>query len=410
MRRSPAVILLVALAAGLLFGTVAAPYAEFSAVVTRFLQPVGTLWINALRMTIVPLVVGTVLAALLGEGTDLLVRRIGSRGLALFAGLLLLASVLTLAIAPPLLAALMPATDAAALAGVSVLEAPPPVSFGQWLIDLVPVNPVRVAAEGSMLPLLVFVVLFALAAARLPREQRERLHGGAAAVSAAMLVLVRWILAVAPAGVFALAFVLGTRLGVGAAGAVLVYVGVVTLLALTVIALLYVLVAVPTRFPVVEFARATAPAQAVALSARSSLAALPAMVEGAARLNMHPGIGSFFLPVAASVFRLGSVVGITTGILFLARLYGVPLAFPELLTIFFAVPLLTFSVPGIPGGSILIMAPVLSAVGVPLEGIGILLAADTIPDMVRTAVNVTTDMSLAAVLDDRVPLPESATA
>lgn len=408
MRRSPAIWLVVALVAGLVAGLLAAPNPELATWIERFLQPVGTLWVNALRMTVVPLVVGTVLAALLGEGAELLVRRVGSRGLMLFVALLLAASVLTVLAAPPLLTALMPATDARALAGASGIETGAPVSLGRWLVELIPVNPVRVAAEGAMLPLLVFVVLFALAAARLPRDQRELIHRGAAAVSAAMLVLVKWVLVLAPVGVFALAAVLGTRLGAGAAGAVLVYVTVVAILSVAVGAGLYVIVLVATRYPLAGFARATAPAQAVAFSARSSLAALPAMVEGAMRVGMRPGIGSFFLPVAASVFRLGGVVGITVGILFLARLYDTPIGLAGILTIFFAVPLLTFSVPGIPGGSILIMAPVLGAVGVPLEGIGILLAADTIPDMLRTTVNVTADMAAAAVLDDRVPLPDSA--
>jgi proton glutamate symport protein len=406
MRRSPAAWLLVALVIGLATGLAVSRDPALVERLAAVMQPIGTLWLNALRMTIVPLVVATVLAALLGSGAEQLVRAIGGRGVALALAMLFTASLFTVLVAPPLVAGLMPQTDAAGLTQAAGAAPQTSVSFVGWLLELIPTNPVRVAAEGSMLPLLVFIVLFGLAAARLPDEQRSAIHRGAAAVSAATLILVRWILWLAPIGVFALAAVLGARMGVGAAGAVLVYVGVVVALCFAVIAGLYVFVALATRFTMREFARGAATAQAVALSARSSLASLPAMVEGARRMGLRPALGSFFLPLAASVFRLGGVVGITTGILFLAHLYNVPIRATELLTIFFAVPLLTFSVPGIPGGSILIMAPVLTSVGIPLEGIGILLAADTIPDMVRTAVNVTADMAAAAALDERIPLAQ----
>jgi proton glutamate symport protein len=403
MQRSPAIWLLIALVLGLGIGTGAGTDPGFADIIVRLLQPIGTLWLNAIRMTVVPLVVATVLAALLGAGAEHLVRTIGGRALGLLLGMLFAASLFTVIVAPPIISALMPPADAAALAVGAAAPPTPSVSFVDWLLELVPVNPVRAAAETAMLPLLIFVILFGLAAARLPADQRSLIQRGAAAISAATLVLVRWVLLVAPLGVFALAAVLGTRLGGSAAGAVIVYVVVVTALCILVAAGLYAFVAASTRYPVRDFARASAPAQAVALSARSSLASLPAMIEGAVRLRMRPGVGSFFLPLAASVFRLGGVVGITTGILFLAHLYGVRIGAAELATIFIAVPLLTFSVPGIPGGSILIMSPVLISVGVPLEGIGILLATDTIPDMVRTAVNVTADMAAATALDAHLP-------
>lgn len=403
MPRSPAIWLLVALVLGLGTGVAAGTDPLIAEGVVRFLQPIGTLWLNAIRMTVVPLVVATVLAALLGSGAEHLVRTIGGRALMLLFAMLFAASLFTVIVAPPVISALMPPADAAALAMGAAAPQTTSVSFIAWLLDLIPVNPVRAAAETAMLPLLIFVILFGLAAARLPADQRSLIHRAAAAVSAATLVLVRWVLVVAPLGVFALAAVLGTRLGASAAGAVVVYVVVVAALCGLVVAGLYVFVALSTRYRVRDFARASAPAQAVALSARTSLAALPLMIEGAARMGMRPGVGSFFLPLAASVFRLGSVVGITTGILFLAHLYGVRIGAAELATIFVAVPLLTFSVPGIPGGSILIMSPVLISVGVPLEGIGILLATDTIPDMVRTAVNVTADMAAATALDAHLP-------
>lgn len=147
-----------------------------------------------------------------------------------------------------------------------------------------------------------------------------------------------------------------------------------------------------------QFARAALPPQAVAFSARSSLASLPAMMESArSRLRLRDEIVSFMLPMAASTFRPGGAVGLIVGVVFLAHLYGETLGVTRMVTIGLTVILSTFSVPGIPGGSILIMAPVLMAAGIDLTGLGILLGVDTIPDMFRTVTNVTGDMATATV-------------
>jgi len=112
-------------------------------------------------------------------------------------------------------------------------------------------------------------------------------------------------------------------------------------------------------------------------------------------------VTGFVLPLAASVFRFGAAVAQTVGVLFLARLYGVDLSTAQIASIVVTVIFTTFAVPGIPGGSIIAMVPVLAAVNLPVDGIGILLAVDTIPDMFRTTANVTGSMAVAAVLRER---------
>ena len=136
------------------------------------------------------------------------------------------------------------------------------------------------------------------------------------------------------------------------------------------------------------------PAQAVAFASRSSLAALPAMVESGERAQLPPVVARFILPLAASVFRVGAAVAMPVGVLFLARLYGATLSPAQLASIVFTVVLSSFAVPGVPGGSIIAMVPVLAAVNLPIDGIGILLAVDTIPDMFRTTANVTGSLTL----------------
>jgi proton glutamate symport protein len=397
--------LLLALAVGMLIGIVVAGQ-PIAPVLVQIFEPIGTVWVNMIRMTVLPLVVATVLASLLAPGVAQTAARLGTRALVLTLVLLIGASAVTLALAPLLFSLVYPGGDASSLAAAA--QAPSgaqDVTLTRWLIELVPANPVRAAADGAMLPLLVFVAFFAFAASRLQEDRRALIRRGAEAVSEAMFVVVRWVLAVAPIGVFALALVLGTRLAAGAAAAMLAYVAIVVVFCGVVAAVLYVLVTLATPTRLFDFARAAAPGQAVALSARASLAALPAMIEGAERIRIAPAIRSFFLPLAASVFRMGTAVWIPIAVLFLARLYGVTLGPPQFLSVLILTPLLTYSVPSIPAGSLLISAPALSAAGLPLEGLGILLAVDTIPDMVRTALNVTGHMTVATILNARRTVP-----
>jgi Na+/H+-dicarboxylate symporter len=242
--------------------------------------------------------------------------------------------------------------------------------------------------------------VFGLAITRIPAESRALLERFFRGVADTALTLVRWVLELAPLGVFALAVPLASRLGLSAAGALAGYIIVTAVLTTFFsVVVLYPLAAIVGRVSVGEFARGAFPAQAVAFSARSSLAALPAMMESArTRLKLPEQIASFFLPLAASTFRFGGTLGITCGVLFIARLYGVELGTAQLATVVLTVTLTTFSIPGIPAGSIVAMVPVLLAAGVPVEGMGVLLGVDTIPDMFRTTSNVTGDMATAVVL------------
>ncbi|MEO8035529.1 MAG: cation:dicarboxylase symporter family transporter, partial [Acidobacteriota bacterium] len=165
---------------------------------------------------------------------------------------------------------------------------------------------------------------------------------------------------------------------------------------------LYPVAALGGRIPLRRFVQGTLPAQAVAFSSRSSLASLPAMIEGARNvLGLGEEITVFLVPLAGAIFRVGSAVAQTVGVIFLARIYDVTLGDAQLITIVLTVVLTTFSVPGIPGGSIIAVAPVLLASGLPLSGIGLLLGVDALPDMFRTTVNVTGGMTAAVVLGRR---------
>ena len=263
--------------------------------------------------------------------------------------------------------------------------------------ELVPQNVVKAAADGNMLPVIVFAVLFGLALARVAPVRRDGVLRVVEGIADAMQQLVAWILLLAPIGVFALAVPLTSRLGLAAGGAVLTYVALVVSLTIVAIALLYPLGIVMGRMSARAFAAYCAPAQALAFASRSSLATLPAMVLAAERAGFQPAASRVVLPLAGSVFHYGTAVAQTVGVLFLAQLAGVTLSPWALALVAFAVVLASSAVPGIPGGSIIAIVPVLAAAHLPLDGIGLLLAVDTIPDMFRTTANVTGALTLTAL-------------
>ncbi len=390
---------LIGLVTGFLLGLVFAGTGNPTlARIPGLIEPIGTIWTNAIRMTVIPLVVSSLIGGILSAPDPRAIGRIGGRAMLLFAGMIAAASAFTVLLAPFILSSIDLGVSGGSQPG-AVTEAVKAPSFSQWLVDLVPVNPIQAAAAGAMLPLIVFTVLFAVAATRTTTEHRNSIRGAALAVSDASLVLVRWILALAPIGVFALSMALAARIGVGAAGAIAYYILMVVVLSLVFLGIMYLVVPRVAKLSIQRFAAAAAPAQAVAMSSRSSLAALPAMIDGAEKkLGASAETTAFLIPLAASVFRVGAAIGIPAGVIFLAYLQGVVLTPAQLLTVALTSSLLTFSVPGIPGGSILIMAPVLMAVGLPASGVGLLLAVDTIPDMFRTTTNVTGHMAAASIL------------
>jgi Na+/H+-dicarboxylate symporter len=169
---------------------------------------------------------------------------------------------------------------------------------------------------------------------------------------------------------------------------------------------MYVIIGVSGRVSLASFTRAVLPAQVVGFGSRSSLASLPALVKGATDvLELPPTATGFVLPLGVSVFKLTAAIWGVVGALFVAKLYGLPLA-PSALALVAATSVaLSFSTPGIPSGGLLLQLPLYVAVGLPVEGVGILIALDTIPDMFKTLLNVTSDMVVAVMT---VPTPSAA--
>ena len=324
-----------------------------------------------------------------------------------YAILLVVAGLIALAIAPPLLARIpltadvaerlrATATTAAASTVTAVQQLP---SLAQRLIDTVPANPIRAAADGAMLPLVVFTLVLALAIARLAPPVRETVVGFFSGVSDAMLVVVGWVLAAAPVGVFALALSVAARTGIQAAGrAAVLHRGAVGHAAAG--------HADAVRAGAAVRSRAAAHVRRRRASRAGGRDELAIVARGAARdaagdarpPGLPPVATSFALPLAVSVLRMNVPPRWVISAVFLGQLYGVEVGFPTLVWVLITAVLISFSVPGIPSASLFMMAPVLVSFGLPAEGVGLLIAVDTIPDMFNTLANVTGHMSSTTVI------------
>lgn len=398
----PAAIL--SLVGGFAVGSLASAYApSLSTVLLTVSDPVGTLWVNAIRMTVVPLVIALLVTGVDSLGDLRAVGRMGGRALATFVGLLACMALWSAIASPPLFerlhidaVAASTLRSQAAASGAGAVAVPP---FSTWLTSLIPVNPVAAAAEGAMLPLIVFTVAFALAVSTLPTDTRTAVVGVFRGTGEAMLGVVRGVLWFSPLGIGALAITLGARLGGAAAGLIGFYLAAQIALLVAGIFLLYPIAIIGGRVAPGTFARAMIPAQVVAMSTRSSLASLPALLDSAERtLRVRREVAAFVLPFGVAIFRLsGAITWVTYG-LFISRLYDLPFGALSIVTLSLAAIVMNFAVPGIPSGGLLIITPIFVTLGLPPEAVGLLIAVDAIPDFFKTVLNVTAHMTALVIV------------
>jgi proton glutamate symport protein len=378
--------------------------------VSDVVAPVGALWVNGLLMLVMPLVLASLVVGVASAADLRVIGRLGRKAAASFLVVTTASAVLSILVVPPVMAWLTVDRAAAASLLASAGGAAPSAgeiqTAGQWVAGLLPANAVKTAAEGRLLPLVLFTVLFAVALTRLPRPRAapvvELCHG----IVDALRVLVGWILVLAPIGVFALSLPIAVRLGAAVVGSIGFYLALMAVLCTLGAIAMYPLAWFGGGVPMREFARAVAPAQSVAFASRSSLASLPALLEGArARLKLPEPVTAFVLPLAVSAFKISAPIEFFVASYFLAKLYGVPIAASQLPLVFVQAILLSFAVPGIIFGAVITMAPMLVTLGIPLQGLGLLLAVDMVADGFRSAVNATADLAVATVVARGAAMP-----
>lgn len=366
-----------------------------------WLSPIGSIWINAIRMTVIPIVLTSLVLAVAGGADARTIGRLGTLSVTSFVTMLVFGGVVTALVMPPILSAFPPGSLSFGPAGAagSASAGGSGASFVEWLVRLVPTNPFKAAAEGDILPLLVFTVPFALALTRLRPETRKSVLDVTRAVSEALFVMLRWILWLAPLAVFCLTYDLTARTGLTGLGAVGAFIAIVSALLIGFTLLLYPLATVVGRVPLLQFARAVRQAQIVAASTRSSLASLPALLQGVERhLHLPPAVTAFVLPLAVTMLRMNRTISSPAKLLFLAHAYAIQLEPFQIVTFIATVTLLSFTTPGVPSTGSLVTLPVYVSFGIPVEGVVILGAVDAVPDIFKTVTNVTADAAVTTVV------------
>jgi Na+/H+-dicarboxylate symporter len=399
---------LIGLAAGAVIGLLLAAWQPDTALkVANVAQPIGKLWLNALQMTVVPLVLALVVVGV-NTATDAAASgRIARRAIVVFIVLLTAGALFTAIVAPatfmlfPHNPALAPALDHASVAPSTQVA---PVGWIDALVAIVPNNAVMAAAQSAMLPLVVFALFLGFALTRVTPERRSMLLEFFQAIADAMIVIVRWVLWAAPLGVFALILSVCARAGLGMLSALGVYVLVECLMYLAVTVMMLPVAWFFGGERIRRFAAALVPAQVVAVSTQSSLASLPAMLEGADRKLGYPApVTALVLPMAVSLFRLTSPVQYVTSAAFIAWAYGIDLTSAQLLTGALLAVVISLGSVGLPGQVTFIATnlPVAQAMGLPVGPLGLMLAVDTLPDTLATLGNVTADLTAASVVARR---------
>jgi proton glutamate symport protein len=365
---------------------------------------IGTLWLNAMRMTVVPLVVALLITGIAQTAAAARAGKLAGRAVITMMIILWCSSILA-AVMIPLLMTLFPmpagsgeALKAALGASTQDLGTVPP--FGDFLRAMIPTNVLKAASEDAILPLIIFTAIFAFAVTRLPDVKKASITGFFDALADTMVIIIHWVLSLAPIGVFALALVVGAKAGVAAFGALAHYVIILSSLGVIVWLASFAVAFFGAKKGVAEFFRAAVPAQAVAISTQSSLASLPAMLEGVKKLGVKEASADVVLPLAVAIFRAtGPALNLGVA-LYIAHWYGVELGPAQIAVGIAAGATTTLGAVSLPGSVSFVssIAPICLAIGAPVEPLALLIAVETFPDIFRTLGNVTMDMAVTATV------------
>jgi Na+/H+-dicarboxylate symporter len=408
---------LAALVVGLLLGLFAGAWPAGSRDAALSVASfIGTLWLNGLKMTVIPLVVTLLLTGVGCRAEAARAGKIAARSVmwivivctvsAVFGALVML--LLTHAFPLP-----QPTAEGlrGALAGIEQKPTGPLPRVADFFKGVIPPNVIAAASNGDVLPLVVFALLFALALTRIGEAARGTIVGLFEAIAEALLVIIRWVLWVAPVGVFALAFAVGSEAGGAAFAGLGHYIALVSAVGILWMILGgYPLGIVAGVRPPLAFAKAMIGPQAVAVSTRSSLASLPAMLTAAQTLGIRSRVADVSLPLAVALFRsTGPAMNVAVAF-YVAHWLGLHPTPTQMLAAIAVGAVMSYGAVSLPGEITYIssIAPIAMALGVPIAPLALLVAVEMVPDIFRTLGNVTFDVALAAVVDRKAAeAPES---
>ena len=402
--------ILLGLVLGLAAGVLARlPQVGAFRTVIAWAEPIGTIFIRLITMIVIPLVAGSLFTSVASLGNMRRLGAIGARTLAWFLGSTFIAAVIGLVVAliagvggglDPTVRDAVTQRFAEAGAGASANVSAVP-SLKETLINIVPVNPIAAAAQGDLLALIFAIVLFAAAATAMDEERRRPLVSFFQAVNDVSMVVIRWLMVLAPAAVGILIAVTVVRSGLDLLRSLAAYaLIVVAALAAHVLVVLVPALIVAVRANVVWFVRRVSDALVLTFSTASSSVTLPvSMTAARERLGIPAEVVSFVLPAGTTLNKNGAAVYKAATAVFLANLYGVDLGFGQLVTIVLTTMVASSAGAGVPGSSLVTTLIVLNAIGLgpdAASGIALVAGIDRPLDMCRTTVNTFSNLVGAA--------------
>lgn len=355
---------------------------------------IGKIFVATLKLLVVPLVLVSLVvgAANLGSGKDL--GRLGGKTILLY----LFTTAVAISLAMGFAVVFEPGVgaDLTAKTEVKINEGS---SFAQVLINIFPSNPISAMAEGKMLQIIVFALLLGVALNH-SGERGQRIKENFEDWNEVILNLVTMLMKVAPFGVFALLFSLFADKGIAAIQELAVYFFVVVGVLLVHATLVYgSLVTFLGRLNPKIFYKKMRNVQLFAFSTASSNATLPVTMRTVEkRLGVDNSVASFSVPLGATLNMDGTAIMQGVATVFIAQAYGIALSPADLLTVIATATLASIGTAGVPGVGLVMLSLVLTQVGLPVEGIALIIGVDRLLDMLRTAVNVTGDAAVSCVV------------
>ncbi len=400
------IALILAVIAGTLTGNQASLFGVSFYDVYAF---VGTLFLNALKMLIVPLIVSSIITGIAGIGNGSGLGRMGGKTVLYYLTTSFLAILVGLAVVDTLEPGIVGGQPAKEVLGLQVedtsaieqrVEGRGAGDVAGIFIRMVPTNIVNAAAEGQMLGLIFFSLLFGFFMARLASPLKETLHNFWSAVFEVMMAITDWVMKFAPIGVFALVAKVIASTGFAAFEPLAVFfLSVLAALAVHFLVTLPLLLRLLGNVNPLRMYRAMAPALLTAFSTSSSSATLPLTMECVEKnAGVSNRTSSFVLPLGATVNMDGTALYECVAAIFIAQAYGLEMGFAQQFTVVLVALLTSIGVAGIPSASLVAISIILAAIGLPAEGIGLILAVDRILDMCRTGVNVFSDACGAVII------------
>ncbi|NOQ36651.1 MAG: cation:dicarboxylase symporter family transporter [Methylococcaceae bacterium] len=393
--------IMIAMAVGLVFGSLINAFLHEVDFVQTYLvkglfHVVGAAFVNALKMLVVPLVTFSLICGVCGIGDVSVLGRVGLKAFGLY--ILTIGMAITLALLIAIVAA--PGQGFERAAGEASAFSPKPAPpLTDVFINIVPSNPINAFAEGNMLQIIFFVILFSIAMLMCGDIGRE-LHKAAEKLNEVMMKVVTLVMDFAPIGVFFLMAKTFSEQGIGLILPMIGYFSVVVIaLLIHAFGTFSLLLAVFAKLNPIIFIKKMRPAHVFAFSTASSNATIPVTLQVVEkRLGVNNATASFTVPLGATINMDGTAIMQGVATVFIANVYAIDLGISDYITIVGMSILASIGTAGVPGVGLIMLAMVFNQVGLPVEGIGLILGVDRLLDMVRTAVNVTGDATVTCIV------------